>query len=189
MPENSSCGRRDCPLAGRATTHDLRANSPATRSARVNLLLAILLVAGAAGCERGSSSPQSAAAQSLPTVSMRIGSRTYTLEVAADEETRRHGLMGRAALPPDRGMIFVFPDEAMRGFWMKNTLVPLDILFLDRGGRVVSTHTMRPRSEETTMSGGPAQYAVELNEGQIAASGVKSGYLLEIPPAARLARD
>jgi len=155
------------------------------------LTLALLFLAAAAGgCEHApSAQPAAATAAALPTVPVRIGNRAYTLEVAADEPTRRRGLMDRPSLPRDRGMVFVFPDDAVRGFWMKNTLIPLDILFVDRSGRVVSTHTMQPHSEQSTFSGGPARFAIELNAGEVAANGVKPGYMLDLPAAARVARE
>lgn len=139
-------------------------------------LAAALVVAFGGGCDRSYESPMG-----LETVRMGIGSREYTLEVAKTEAHRRRGLMMRDSMPAGWGMIFVFPDEEYRSFWMKNTRIPLDIIYLDAGGRVVSVHQMQPHVETGTWSEGPAKYAIELNVGQAAAAGVKKGDVLVIP--------
>ena len=141
----------------------------------------IALLSAVAGCD---ADPATRPAP-LPTVAMAIGSKRYTLEVAADEASREHGLMERDAIPDGRGMIFVFPDERPRGFWMHHTRFPLDILFVDVEGVVVSVHTMKAYDEQTTPSGGPAMYAIELPAGQAAAAGVKAGDTVTIPAAAK----
>lgn len=151
-----------------------------TLSAAWHALMALSFLAGAAlasgGCERGYTSPMG-----LPTVAMQIGRHTYTLEVAKTEAHRRRGLMMRDSIPERWGMIFVFPDEDYRSFWMKNTRIPLDIVYLDAGGRVVSIHRMLPHVETGTWSEGPAKYAIELNAGQAEAAGVRRGDMLVIP--------
>jgi uncharacterized membrane protein (UPF0127 family) len=155
----------------------------------VFLLTVILTITG---CGDGSTTanPTTRAAGPM-TVSMKIGSKTYTLEVAADEVSREVGLMNRDHMAADHGMIFVFPDADDRGFWMKNTLIPLDIVFVDASGKVVSVHTMKPLDESTTPSDGPAKYAVELCAGEAAADGIKPGDQVKIPPDAdtALARE
>jgi uncharacterized membrane protein (UPF0127 family) len=121
----------------------------------------------------------------LPTTQMAVGRKTYTLEIAATERQRNKGLMQRDSIPKDHGMIFLFADEADRGFWMHNTRIPLDILYLNSAGRVVSVHRMEPYVEETTKSKAPAKYAIELNAGEAEAAGAKEGQLLEIPPSVK----
>jgi uncharacterized membrane protein (UPF0127 family) len=121
----------------------------------------------------------------LPVVTMRIGSLSFQLEVARRESELSRGLMFRQSMAADRGMIFVFDGEEERGFYMKNTYIPLDILFLDARGRVVSIHQMQPRDLATTPSLYPAQYAIELNQGMAAKAGVKVGDELVIPEGAR----
>jgi uncharacterized protein len=114
-------------------------------------------------------------------VRMPIGGKTFTLEIADDGNEQQWGLMARASMPADRGMIFVFDDEEPRAFWMKDTLIPLDILYLDASGRVVSVKQMKPKDLTPVPSDGPAMYAIELNQGAADRAGVKAGDVLAIP--------
>lgn len=89
--------------------------------------------------------------------------------------------MGRESLGRERGMIFVFEQEQILGFWMKNTLIPLDIIFIDSSETVVDVQTMRPEHETAPeplpiyQSEAPARYAIEVNEGVAAACGIEPG--------------
>jgi len=139
------------------------------------LALGVLLVAG---CEEQSPA-------GLSVVKMNIGNRQFVLEVARTPAEQEAGLMKRDSMPKDHGMIFVFPNDEVRKFWMKNTRFPLDILFVGAKGRVVSISQMKAYDLNETSSGEPARYAIELNEGAADDAGVKAGDVLEIPPAAR----
>jgi uncharacterized membrane protein (UPF0127 family) len=139
----------------------------------------------APGCERD----KSAAPQTYGLVQMQIGTQPFTLELAATDRTRQHGLMHRQSLPADRGMIFVFADEQPLRFWMRNTVIPLDIIYLDRNGKVITIKQMKPLDETGVESDGPAKYAIEMNEGAAAKAGVKVGDVLKIPPNAREPMD
>ena len=89
--------------------------------------------------------------------------------------------MERASLPQDRGMLFVYPGEGLLRFWMLNTLIPLDIIFMDSEGIVVDVQTMLPEPAvpqnelRIYTSRGPAQYALEVNAGAAADCGVTVG--------------
>ena len=120
----------------------------------------------------------------LPVVQMRIGTRDFSLEVADSDQSREIGLMYRDAMADDHGMIFVFPDEQVRQFYMANTHIPLDIAFMDAGGTVVSVKSMLPLDLRITSSDQPAKYAVEMNVGAAAAIGLKTGNQLVIPAQA-----
>lgn len=93
------------------------------------------------------------------------------LAVAETEAERMKGLMYTFFLPEDRGMIFVFPDENERSFWMKNTYIPLDIMFLDEDMRILNIESARPQpfSPESELnrytSDGEAMYVIEMNQG------------------------
>lgn len=109
---------------------------------------------------------------------------SFTVEVAASFEERRHGLMFVEALAPDHGMLFVFPDEGYRSFWMRNTLIPLDILFFDAAGGFVNRHdAVAPLSLDARRSSAPAQYVLEVNGGVAAARGWGESIRLVLPPA------
>ena len=143
----------------------------------MNRLLAsvALLVPLASGCQEKSAS-------GLPTVKMNLGRQTFVLEVARTEPQQQKGLMDRDVLPPDHGMIFVFPTEEVLSFYMKNTRFPLDIVFLDSQGKVVSIHQMKAYDLSTTSSDEPAKYAIELNKDAAATAGVKVGDVVPLPP-------
>ena len=110
-----------------------------------------------------------------------IGGELFQLEVARTSQERAQGLMHRESLAIDSAMLFVFDDEAHRSFWMKNTLIPLDILYLDSRGVVVDVQTMTTQvgvadSELTRYpSAAPARYAIEMNAGLANVLGVESG--------------
>ncbi len=111
----------------------------------------------------------------LPTVAVGVGAVSLTVEVADEEAERSVGLMYRDQMASDAGMLFVYPDELERRFWMKNTRMPLSIAFIDGEGRIVSIADMKPMDTNTTPSGAPAQYALELNVGWFARHGVGVG--------------
>jgi uncharacterized membrane protein (UPF0127 family) len=150
-------------------------------------LIVSAIVAAPVGCDQNQSQ-QTQPASALPTVKMKIGSRTYELEIARTPAEQEKGLMKRDSMPADHGMIFVFTKEEVLRFWMKDTRFPLDILFLDHGGRVVLVAQMKPYDLSETTSEKPAQYAIELNAGQANQAGVKTGQVLEIPTGARSAK-
>ncbi|HSI33423.1 MAG: DUF192 domain-containing protein [Phycisphaerae bacterium] len=139
------------------------------------VLAALLALLVAAGCEKDK--PQG----TLPTVTMQLGDRQFTLEVADNERDRKYGLMRRESMPAEHGMIFAFPREAPLAFYMRNTKIPLDIIYVSASGRVVSVKQMMPHDERTVPSDGPAQFAIELNQGMAAKAGVTAGMQLTMP--------
>ena len=104
-----------------------------------------------------------------------LGGINVVVEVASPPRERATGLMGRASLPPDSGMLFVYPDEAERSFWMKNTPLPLSIAFMDTQGRIVHITDLRPLDERPVSSLRPTMYALEMTQGWFEAHGVKVG--------------
>lgn len=115
-------------------------------------------------------------------VELLIGEKMFTLEIADDEEERRKGLMYREKLPEDRGMLFVFERDQILGFWMKNTLVPLSIAYLDREGTIVDIFPMVPRDETPVVSSRSVRYAIELNRGAFEAAGAGVGTRVDLSP-------
>jgi uncharacterized membrane protein (UPF0127 family) len=123
----------------------------------------------------------------LPVVTLKIDGHSVEAEVANKESTRTTGLMFRSAMDRDHGMIFVFPDAQIRAFWMKNTILPLSIAYMDGKGVILNILEMPPETEDTFYSAGQAQYALEMNTGWYQKNNVKAGDLVEglaVAPAA-----
>jgi uncharacterized membrane protein (UPF0127 family) len=128
---------------------------------------------------------------SLPTITLTIKDKKVRLWVANKEDTQREGLMfvTRDEMAEDQGMIFVFPDLDYRGFWMKNTLIPLDIAFLRSDGTIINILTMSPLDESTYRSEAPAQYAIEMHAGWFERNGIRAGDRVHLAPLARLNQE
>ncbi len=141
------------------------------RSARA--LIACLLLLLLIGCN-------DAPPGNLPTARVQIGQKSFLLEIAADPDSRQTGLMHRKSMPDDHGMIFIFPREQEMHFWMENTLIPLDILFLDTAGEIVATATMQPTTG-TADTSRLTKYAIELNKGMTTKAAVKKGDVIRLP--------
>ncbi len=116
----------------------------------------------------------------------------FSVEIADDNATRAQGLMFRDEMPEDHGMLFIFPNERPRSFWMKNTRIPLDIIYLDRDLRVVSISADTPPCRSRTgrcpnyPSDGPAKYVLEINGGLAAELGLEPGDRIEVGNIAQL---
>jgi uncharacterized membrane protein (UPF0127 family) len=118
-----------------------------------------------------------------------LGGETFSLELAADPETRRQGLSGRPSVPRNGGMLFVLPRPQPMAMVMRDCPAPIDVAFLDAEGRIVAAHEMQPepprRSDETPFryegrlhaytSGAPVQFAVELAGGRLEQLGLAVG--------------
>jgi uncharacterized membrane protein (UPF0127 family) len=142
---------------------------------------------GAGGCDDESTPSAATAAQApaMRTVQMRIGDKTFTLEVAETPFRLRYGLMNRPSLAEDRGMLFVWDDEQVRGFYNKNVNFPLDLIFINSAGEVVSIRHMEAQDPTSVFSERPVRYTVELNKGTAERVGLKVGDVVEIPSEAR----
>ena len=107
---------------------------------------------------------------------------SFTVKLAETEAQRRHGLMFTSYLPKLQGMLFVFETDAPRQFWMKNTQIPLDMLFFASNGRLVNiVHSAVPFSLTTRNSAGPARYVLELNGGIASKIGIQPDAQLVLP--------
>lgn len=104
------------------------------------------------------------------------GVHAFSVEVAHNDAERERGLMYRRFMPPDRGMLFDFKREEPVMFWMKNTYIPLDMIFISRAGVVTNiAANAEPLSERLIPSGGPCYGVLELNGGVAASIGLKPG--------------
>ena len=109
---------------------------------------------------------------------------SFTVKLAETEAQRRHGLMFTPYLPKQQGMLFVFETDAPRQFWMKNTQIPLDMLFFSSDGRLVNiVHSAVPFSLTARNSAGPARYVLELNGGIARKIGIQPDAQLVLPLA------
>lgn len=116
-------------------------------------VLSVLLLAGAATAQ---------AADRLPLV---VDGQAIRVEVAATPQARERGLMGRTHLAADSGMLFVFETRGRYCFWMRDTLLPLSIAFIDDSGRVVGRADMQPRTETPHCPPADVRYALEVAQG------------------------
>lgn len=130
------------------------------------ILLALILLATLVACQANE-----------PYVE--VHGQRFRVEIAADDASRAQGLMFRDQLAANRGMLFLFPDQAPRSFWMRNTRIPLDIIYLDRDWRVVSiaanARPCRIQRCPSYPSAGPAQFVLEINAGLAAELGLEPG--------------
>lgn len=100
----------------------------------------------------------------------------FQVEVARSDRQREYGLMCRRSLAADRGMLFLFPRAQPQMFWMRNTLIPLDIIYIGENGRVVSiSRNVQPLDESGAPSAGPAKFVLELAAGRAAQIGLLPG--------------
>lgn len=106
---------------------------------------------------------------------IRVGPHALKVEVVATDETRSRGLMHRQKLGAEEGMLFIFDEPAYHAMWMKNTLIPLSVAFVDAQGVILNILDMEPQTENTHQSAGPSIYAIETNKGWFEAKKVKAG--------------
>lgn len=140
-----------------------------------------LVVLGAAG------GTAAQGGDALPVAELGAGMYRIEAEVANTFRSRQIGLMHRSALPPHRGMVFVFPEEAVHCMWMVNTFVPLSVAFVDGDGRILNIEDMQPQSRDSHCAAAPARFALEMNLGWFRARGIEPGARLRgfdrLPPA------
>ncbi len=111
-----------------------------------------------------------------------------SVEVAATESDRARGLMYRPWLTDGQGMLFLFPQPATAGFWMENTVIPLDIAFIDGAGRVVSVHHGLPLDLTVLYPPGPYAAVLEVNAGWFERSGIGAKAFVQLPATLPLPR-
>lgn len=119
-----------------------------------------------------------ALAQELPVVQLNAGMYLIRAEVAGDFESRAQGLMYRKQLPSNAGMLFIFEQPGEQCMWMKNTLIPLSVAFMDDRGAIINIEDMAPQTLDSHCARRPARYALEMNGGWFAARGVRPGMRL-----------
>ena len=125
-----------------------------------------------------------ALAQRLPVIQLNAGIHVIRAEVVSDPASRAQGLMHRKHLARNAGMLFIFDQPAIHCMWMRNTLIPLSVAYLDDRGAVVNIEDMEPQSDAAHCAAQPVKYALEVNRGWFAARGIQPGARLGgVPPA------
>ena len=114
----------------------------------------------------------------LRKVDLSIDMRVIHAEVADSVAARMQGLMYRTSLAPNSGMLFVYEQPAMECMWMKNTLVPLSVAFMDDKGTIINIARMQPQTEDSHCTERPASYALEMEQGWFARNGIRPGAVL-----------
>ncbi len=104
-----------------------------------------------------------------------IGIHRVDAELATSPEARARGLMQRTFMASGKGMLFVFPSDDSHCMWMKNTLIPLSVAFIDAKGKILNIEDMEPETENNHCARAPARYALEVNMGWFAVRGIKPG--------------
>lgn len=169
------------------------------------MCMSVIVLIGLAACGRGGEAEAGSAGSRLPAATraeqdvrqdggvgvdaerggltrqagLRVAGISITAEIADDPATRSRGLMGRDSLPQDHGMLFVYSEEQVLSFWMRNTQIPLDIAFIDGNGVIVDIQGMEPHDEQSRLSRQPAMYALEMSRGWFEEHGVKVGDRVE----------
>ena len=132
----------------------------------MRLLLSILMIAACTACSAGGPSVE-------------IGGKRFSVEIADTQQEQTLGLMYRDEMAADHGMLFIFPTEAPRSFWMKNCRIALDIMYFDKNLNMVSasldTQPCRVSRCPSYPSKAPAMYVLELNAGKASELGIGPG--------------
>jgi uncharacterized membrane protein (UPF0127 family) len=119
--------------------------------------------------------PARAQQAELPEITLNAGIYLIHAEVAATQSTRAQGLMLRKTMAQGAGMLFVFDASAIHCMWMKNTLIPLSVAFMDERGRIVNIADMKPLDETSHCAARPARFALEMNQGWFKKRGIADG--------------
>ena len=130
----------------------------------------------------------SASGQGSNLVTLSLGNVELFVEVADTPSSRQQGLMNRTSLPENQGMLFVFPNEQVLQFWMKDTIIPLSIAYIDSRGIIVTIRDMQPRDLTPVSSVVPAQFALEVNQGWFERNNIRPGDRVHIPSEIQMPR-
>ena len=112
----------------------------------------------------------------LPIAELTAGFHRIEAEVASDQASQAKGLMHRRSMPANHGMLFVFSRTDRHCMWMRNTLLPLSVAFLDAQGKIINIEEMKPQTEDNHCAASPAPYTLEMNLGWFSDKGLKPGF-------------
>lgn len=140
------------------------------RLARPALAAALVLCASAATAQQ---------TVKFRTIPLNIGIHMIQAEAAVTPAQREQGLMYREKMGPNQGMVFLFESATTICMWMKNTLLPLSVAFIDEQGKIVNIADMQPHSTESHCGEKPVKYALEMNQGWFRQKNIKPGTLVD----------
>ena len=143
---------------------------------RIPALLFGVLMCAAAQAQTGP--------QKLPSTLLNAGIHVIRAELARSPDERSTGLMFRTAMGTNEGMLFAFDEAGQQCFWMKNTLIPLAVAFVEDDGSIVNIETMKPQTLDSHCSAKPVRFVLEMNEGWFAKRGIRPGAKLRGAPFA-----
>ena len=122
--------------------------------------------------------------QKLESIRLNAGMHIIQAEVARTPDEQSTGLMFRATMGPNEGLLFAFEQSTQQCFWMKNTLLPLSVAFISDDGKVVNIDDMKPQTLDSHCSKQPVRFVLEMNRGWFAKRGIKPGSKLNGAPFA-----
>jgi uncharacterized membrane protein (UPF0127 family) len=168
----------------------IRSEMRTSMAVLVVLFASLLLVAGCGG-QKGESPSEANAPPTTGPETLRTSTVGITntegemvivrVEIATMTAEKQRGLMGRTALAEDAGMLFVFDRVQQLSFWMKDTLIPLSIAYINDSGHIADIQDMQPLDETPHLSAEPAKYALEVNQGFFNKHGVEVGNKVSLP--------
>jgi uncharacterized membrane protein (UPF0127 family) len=125
------------------------------------------------------------APQQLPTIRLSTGMHVLQVQVAQTPEQQQIGLMFRKTMSTNEGMLFIFDEPRQQCFWMKNTLLPLSVAFIDDSGTVANIDDMKPQTLDSHCSTKPVRFVLEMNVGWFDKRGIKAGSKFQGQPFKR----
>ena len=141
----------------------------------LTIALAVVAITSTCALADAQGSTEGKPQTGLPTIILKLGGQHVRADVAHTDATRQVGLMFRKKMGPQEGMLFVFPEVGYHAMWMKNTLIPLSVAYMNERGVVLSIPEMQALSEISHQSAGPARYALEMNAGWFGANKISAG--------------
>jgi len=146
----------------------------------LSLVFSFALITGLGRAQTEPTQPQ----PKLPTISLGVGEKTLTTEVADDEPERETGMMFRKSMADGTAMLFVLEAPQHAAFWMRNTLIPLSVAYLNASGMILEIHDLKPKDETPVNSQfDTIAYAIEVPQGWFAKNGILPGVLVKgLPP-------
>jgi uncharacterized membrane protein (UPF0127 family) len=144
------------------------------------VLCGMVLLVGTVLNEPALAQPQPTLPLSDLVIQTAKGPQRFKVELADTDVSRSRGMMFRTSMAPDAGMLFDFKQEQMASFWMRNTLLPLDMLFIKADGTILNIHQRAiPHDESGINSTGPVRAVLEVNGGTVSRLGIKPGDKVE----------